>query len=186
MNKTSRIGLAAVIGLLVVVVGLLAAASGWLGAEEPSAAPASPSPAPEISDPAAPAPDAAAVETHDQSIAAQLAAMRDPDVPELPFPDNPDPSQCGIPTEWTGDNDRAWLNGYYQGELVQPTVFLYNSHNRLSITAEAPHGAEVEVVLAQYNPVVNYYMVRIVGLEGVNEGWIPEPFLSFEPLDEPA
>ena len=28
--------------------------------------------------------------------------QRDANVPELPFPDNPDPNQCGIPTRWGG------------------------------------------------------------------------------------
>lgn len=121
-------------------------------------------------------------EAHDSTLVAQLAAMRDPDVPELPFPDNPDPSQCGIPSQWSGDA-RAWLNGYYEGEMVQPIVFLYESHSRLRITSRAPHGTEVTVVLYQINPVVNYYMVRIVGPEGAGEGWIPEPFLSFDPVE---
>lgn len=55
--------------------------------------------------------------------------VRDADVPELPFPDNPDPNQCGIPTQW-GLDTSAWVSGYYQGELVQPTVYLHRSHLR--------------------------------------------------------
>jgi hypothetical protein len=121
-------------------------------------------------------------EALDPTLVAQLAAMRDPDVPELPFPDNPDPSQCGIPSQWSGDA-RAWLNGYYQDEMVQPIVLLYNSHSRLNSTAQAPHGTEVKVVLYQINPVVNYYMVKIVGPEDTGEGWIPAPFLSFDPVE---
>ncbi|MGQ9850757.1 MAG: hypothetical protein ACUVSU_12000, partial [Aggregatilineaceae bacterium] len=95
--------------------------------------------------------------------------------------DNPDPSQCGIPSQWSGDA-RAWLNGYYAGELIQPIVFLYESHSRLRISAQAPHGSEVKILLYQHNPVVDYYLVKVVGLEGPNEGWIPEPLLSFEPV----
>lgn len=121
-------------------------------------------------------------ESHDPTLVAQLVAMRDPDVPELPFPDNADPSLCGIPSQWSG-NARAWLNGYYQGELVEPIVFLYDSHSRLHITAQAPHGTEVKIILYQNNPVVNYYMVDVVGLEGTSEGWVPEPFLSFDPVE---
>lgn len=68
-----------------------------------------------------------------------IQANRDPDVPSLPFPDNPDPNQCGIPTAW-GSDGTAWLTGLYEGELVQPTVLLYDSHSRLSIAAKAPHG----------------------------------------------
>ncbi len=127
--------------------------------------------------------ESAQVEQHSSDLAAQLAAMRDPDVPELPFADNPDPTQCGIPTVW-GKDDPAWLTGYYAGELIQPVVYLYDSHNRLSITAEASHGSQVEVVLFQSNPVTDYYMVRVVGPDGkaAGEGWIPEPFLSFDPV----
>ena len=104
---------------------------------------------------------------------------RDADVPELPFPDNTDPTVCGIPVPF-GEDNQAWLTGYYQNELIQPTVFLYDSHARRSITGRAPSGAEVEVVLSQTNPTLNDYLVRTVGDE-VQEGWIPAPFLSFEP-----
>ena len=108
---------------------------------------------------------------------------RDPDVPDLPFPDNPDPDQCGIPVAW-GDDDQAWLNGRYDGDLIQPTVYLYDSHLRLRIKAQAPHGTEVQVVLYQENPVTDYYMVQIPGREGPeSRGWIPAPLLSFEPVD---
>ncbi len=160
MNRTNRIRLLVLIGLMV-VAGVAALILNGRDTGDQEAAPA---------------------ESHDSTEVAQLAALRDPDVPELPFPDNPDPSQCGIPSQWSGET-RAWLNGYYQGELVQPVVFLYDGHSRLHITAQAPHGAEVKVILYQVNPVVNYYMVKLVGLEGPNEGWVPAPFLSFDPVD---
>ncbi len=110
---------------------------------------------------------------------------RDPDVPELPFPDNPDPLQCGIPIQWGNSDNRAWLNGIYEGEMVQPEVLLYDSHLRHSVVTSAPHGAEVEIVLYQPNPVLDFYMVRIVGAEGegLREGWVPAPFLSFQPIN---
>ena len=107
---------------------------------------------------------------------------RDPDVPALPFPDNPDPDACGIPREW-GQDDPAWLSGHYDGELVQPTVFLYDSHLRKSVVGKAPTGTKVEVVLFQSNPVLNYYMVRTIDEENPEEGWVPAPFLSFEPVE---
>lgn len=70
-------------------------------------------------------------------LAVALAQLqRDPDVPVLPFPDNPDSSQCGIPEVWREER-AAWLTGYYDGELIQPEVFLYNSHSRLHITGQA-------------------------------------------------
>lgn len=118
--------------------------------------------------------------------AAMIAERRDPNIPSLPFPDNPDPSQCGIPTPWGPDN-QAWLTGIYAGEMVQPVVMLYDSHLRLDITARAAHGSEVEVILYQQNPVTDYYLVKIVGAEAPNEGWVPGPFLSFNPVtDQPV
>lgn len=114
---------------------------------------------------------------------ATVDAQRSPDVPPLPFADNPDPLQCGIPITWTDDSP-AWLSGIYEGELVQPTVYLYDSHLRLNITAQALHGSEVDVLLFQQNPVTNYYLVKIVGAEAPNEGWVPAPFLSFEQPSE--
>jgi hypothetical protein len=110
-----------------------------------------------------------------------LAIERDPDVPSLPFDDNPDPSQCGIPVRWGDANDSAWLSGIWRGELIQPEVLVYDSHLRKSVAGGAPHGTQVEIVLYQENPVLDYYMVRIPG-SPEQVGWVPEPFLSFEPL----
>ncbi len=115
----------------------------------------------------------------DQS-GADLLLSRDPDVPDLPFDDNPDPNQCGIPVQW-GDSGRAWLTGVYEGDLIQSTVLLYDSHLRRSVVGSALHGAEVQVVLFQENPVLDYYFVKIPGAQP-QEGWIPAPFLSFEPV----
>ena len=112
----------------------------------------------------------------------QVEIQRDPDVPELPFPDNPDPDQCGIPQQW-GKDDPAWLSGHYQGELVQPTVYLYDSHLRKRITGAAPTGAKVRIILYQSNPVLDYYMVRTIDTEEPQEGWVPAPFLSFESVE---
>lgn len=120
--------------------------------------------------------------TPDLEYLAEIEAMRSPNVPDLPFPDNPDPSLCGIPTQW-GSDGTAWLKGTYQGELIQSEVLLYDSHLRLNITAQAPHGSEVEVLLFQQNPVTDYYFVKIKDAEPPNEGWIPEHFLSFELIE---
>ena len=38
----------------------------------------------------------------------ELEMLKSPDVPDLPFPDNIDPSLCGIPTRW-GDDNQAKL-----------------------------------------------------------------------------
>jgi len=103
---------------------------------------------------------------------------RDPDVPDLPFPDNPDPSQCGIPTRWGESDNRAWLTGVWQGELIEKDVLLYDSHLRTKVVGSAPSGSEVKVVLFQDNPVLDYYFVKA----GPSEGWVPGPFLSFDPV----
>ncbi|MGD1994573.1 MAG: DUF3179 domain-containing (seleno)protein, partial [Anaerolineae bacterium] len=89
-----------------------------------------------------------------------------------------DPSQCGIPTPW-GKDEPAWLTGYYEGQLIQPTVYLYDSHLRNEVTGTAAHGTEVRILLYQSNPELDYYLVETV--DGSDqEGWVPAPFLSFE------
>jgi hypothetical protein len=113
------------------------------------------------------------------AFATQIAELRSPDVPELPFADNPDPSLCGIPIQWN-NSEPAWLNGYYQGKLIEPEVYLYDSHLRLNIVTKAPNGTQVKVLLYQNNPYLDYYLVKIEGAELPNEGWVPGPFLSFE------
>lgn len=104
---------------------------------------------------------------------------RSASVPDLPFPDNPDPDACGIPQPAGGES--AWLNGRYEGKLVQPVVFLYDSHIRREVTGQAPTGTKVKVILFQDNPTLNFYFVRTEG-EDPQEGWVPAPFLHFEPL----
>ncbi|NOK78265.1 MAG: hypothetical protein GFH24_608346n41 [Chloroflexi bacterium AL-N5] len=99
--------------------------------------------------------------------------------PTLPFPDNPDPNECGIPTRW-GLDDPAWLSGEYNNELVQPVVLLYDSHSRNSVIGAAPHGAEVRIKLAQSNPTLNFYLVETVNVEPRQAGWVPAPFLELE------
>jgi hypothetical protein len=71
-------------------------------------------------------------------------------VPALPFPDDPDPTQCDIPTVW-GLDDPAWISGYYQGEFVQPVVYLYDSHLRTKVVGHIPHGERVRIKLSQAN-----------------------------------
>jgi hypothetical protein len=67
----------------------------------------------------------------------------------------------------------------WRGELIQPEVLVYDSHLRQSVTGGAPHGTEVEIVLYQENPVLDYYMVHIPG-SPAQQGWVPQPFISFE------
>lgn len=117
----------------------------------------------------------------DPDYLAELKARCSPEIPVLPFADNPDPTLCGIPTQW-GSNGQARLTGFYEGELIQPIVLLYDSHLRLEVKARFPHGTEVQILLHQQNPVTDYYIVKVEDAEKPNEGWIPGPFLSFEPV----
>ena len=107
--------------------------------------------------------------------AAIVAPQRDADVPDLPFPDNPDPNACGIPTQWNGE--AAQIEGTFQGQLVQPTVYLYDSHERLHITGAVPSGTTVEVQLYQANPVLDFFYIRADTPAGPQTGWVPAPFL---------
>lgn len=109
------------------------------------------------------------------SQAATLARQRDADVPELPFPDNPDPNACGIPTVWNGET--VQIEGTFQGQLVEPTVYLYDSHERLHIAGAVPSGTTARVELYQGNPVLDFYYVRADTPAGPQSGWVPAPFL---------
>jgi hypothetical protein len=106
-----------------------------------------------------------------------VGLQRDANVPDLPFPDNPDPSACGIPTPWHGYD--AQIEGTFQGQLVEPTVHLYDSHQRLRITGAVPSGTPVQVELYQSNPVLDFYYVRADTPAGPQTGWVPAPFLRF-------
>jgi hypothetical protein len=113
------------------------------------------------------------------SEAPAVSVQRDPDVPALPFPDNPDPNACGIPTPFGGY--AAWVNGVYQDQVVEPTVLLYDSHERLHVTGTVPSGTEVQVKLYQANPVLDFYYVQVDIPSGPQKGWVPAPFLQFTP-----
>jgi hypothetical protein len=126
-------------------------------------------------------PNPTSMSNTNNSAALSSVADRAPNVPALPFPDNLDPSQCGLPSAWTSAAP-AFLTGVYDRVLVEPTVFLYDSHLRQRIVASAPNGAQVKILMAQQNPTLNYYMVEIVDASPpANEGWVPAPFVTFEP-----
>jgi hypothetical protein len=111
--------------------------------------------------------------------AGELELQRDADVPDLPFPDNADPNACGIPTPYGGGT--AWVTGVYQGQMVEPMVLLYDSHERLHITGAVPSGTPVQVQLYQGNPVLDFYYVQSDTPNGPEKGWVPAPFLQFSP-----
>jgi hypothetical protein len=98
-------------------------------------------------------------------------------VPALPFADNPDPEACGIPRVW-GRDDPGRVTGVYAGDLIQPIVYLYDSHLRREVVGQIPDGGRVQILLSQSNPVLDYYLVRSLDLDQPQEGWIPAPFLA--------
>lgn len=129
--------------------------------------------------PAPPASPAAAPRTTPTAADPGPAAQAPPetsDVPDLPFDDNPDPDQCGIPQP-LGDGVRGEVSGRWRGELLFGDVHLYDSHLRAEVAGTVPDGSEVQVLMFQNNPVLNYWFVRWEGPEGAVEGWLPEPFL---------
>ena len=79
-------------------------------------------------------------------------------MPALPFPDNPDRNACGIPALFGGG--AAWVNGASHGQLIEPTVLLYDSHERLHITGAVPSGTQVQVQLYQSNTFLDFYDVQ--------------------------
>jgi hypothetical protein len=124
--------------------------------------------------------DNAATTSRDDSSQAAIASTPGAlpaEVPPLPFDDNPDPEACGIPRPW-GKDDPATLTGMYEGELVQPIVFLYDSHLRDRVVGQVPDGGRVQVLLFQSNPVLDYYLVRSLDLPEAQEGWVPAPFVD--------
>jgi hypothetical protein len=71
--------------------------------------------------------------------------------------------------------------GVYQGQMVEPTVLLYDSHERLHITGAILSGTPVQVQLYQANPVLDFYYMQSDTLNGPQKGWVPAPFLQFSP-----
>jgi hypothetical protein len=96
------------------------------------------------------------------------------EIPPLPFASNYDPTLCGIPEQV---NFTTTVTGEYNGELIQPIIYLYDSHLRNAITGQLFPGTRVKVELSQTNPALNYYFVRTIDLDPPQSGWIPEPFL---------
>lgn len=97
-------------------------------------------------------------------------------VPALPFHDNPDPLLCGIPEP---DGRQAVVTGTFEGQLVQPIVYLYDSHSRNEVVGQVFPATRVKVELRQINPELNFYFVRTIGVQPPQSGWIPAPFLDF-------
>jgi hypothetical protein len=97
-------------------------------------------------------------------------------VPPLPFASHNDPSLCAIPQPM-GTGVVGTLDGHFQGKLVEPTVYLYDSHLRNAVTGEAPSGTRVQVLYYQSNPTLDDYLVRVPTANGSFEGWVPAPFL---------
>lgn len=110
-----------------------------------------------------------------QSVSAAPDAPIPQDIPPLPFVDNPDPTLCGIPQP---DGRQGVVTGEYEGEIIQPIVYLYASHLRASIVGQVFPETEVEIKLSQSNPSLDYYYVETINVEPAQKGWIPAPFLE--------
>jgi hypothetical protein len=98
-------------------------------------------------------------------------------IPTLPFPDNPDPTLCGIPQP---DGRRGIVTGQHEGEVVGDIIYLYDGHARQAITGQVFPGAQVEIVLRQSNPTLDYYFVKTTNVEPAQKGWVPAPFVEVE------
>lgn len=99
-------------------------------------------------------------------------------IPTFVFDDNPDPDQCGIPQPM-GSGYTGTLHGTVDGALVEPMVYLYDSHLRVEVRGTIRAGSVVEVVMYQSNPVLDYFFVRFRAQDGRSvEGWVPAPLLD--------
>ena len=97
--------------------------------------------------------------------------------PHLPFPDNLDQSQCGIPTVLGGEF-AGELSGSYGGELQEALVRLYDSHARAEVVGRAWTGSPARALLMVSGPQLSYLLVRVkVGHQEL-EGWIPAPYFK--------
>ncbi len=98
-------------------------------------------------------------------------------VPPFPFDDLPDTDTCNVPQP-LGSGFTGTLHGEIEGVLVEAMVYLYDSLARSRVMGLVAAGAEVEVVLKQSNPVIDFFMVRYRSADGRTvEGWVPAPFL---------
>lgn len=98
-------------------------------------------------------------------------------VPPFPFDDLPDTVTCSVPQP-LGSGVSGTLHGELGGALVEPMVYLYDSLRRSRVMGMVAAGSEVEVVLKQLNPVIDFFLVRYRSHDGRSvEGWVPAPFL---------
>lgn len=97
--------------------------------------------------------------------------------PVLPFPDNADSRQCGIPNR-LGDTYEGQLSGVYGGQMVEPLVYLYDSHARDQVVARVKSGTKARGVLLVVGPQLNYLLVKTDMNGRTVQGWVPEPFFT--------
>lgn len=112
-------------------------------------------------------------------VAVASAAFAHDRVPTLPFPNNPDPTLCGIPQP-VGEGVTGVLHGRFEGQLIEPEVHLVDSHLRHEVVGHVQSGARIEVLLYQENPELDFYLVRFAGPDGTMEGWVPAPYLRLD------
>ena len=97
--------------------------------------------------------------------------------PALPFSDNLDLTQCGIPTV-LGDEFTGELSGIYGGKLQEALVRLYDSHARAEVVARVWTSTPARAVLRVSGPQLSYLLVKLeVGGQSL-EGWVPEPYFK--------
>ena len=101
--------------------------------------------------------------------------------PPLPMVAEYDPTLCGIPTPV---DITTTVTGEWQGQLIRPVIYLYDSHLRQAITGQLYPGTRVHVELSQTNPALNYYFVKTIDLDPPQSGWIPAPFLKLPGKDQ--
>ena len=51
---------------------------------------------------------------------------------------------------------------------------------RREVVGQIPSGGRVRILLHQPNPVLDYYLVRLLDMDQPQKGWLPAPFLAFE------
>ncbi len=100
--------------------------------------------------------------------------------PALPFPDNADPRQCGIPTR-LGDRYHGTLQGRYHEQLFEPLVRLYDSHSRTRVVATVKSGTPAYGVLLVTGRQLNYLLVKVTRDGRTVEGWVPQPYFRLDP-----
>lgn len=96
--------------------------------------------------------------------------------PVLPFSDNPDTNQCGLPVIL---NTRGTVTGTYQGRVYEQPVRLYDSHARQGVVALVPQNTPARALLLVSGPRLNHVLVQLRVNARTVEGWLPDPYFTY-------